>query len=120
MLDPKCEYYTTKNSWRHVTHWLTPFQLCYEPFPGPENKLVTELNRLGKHVAVLNGLDAFSEKAEEYWERADVITTNPPFKVLKQFFNECLEYEKSFITIMPCYMMVNLEDFFASKFSIMH
>ncbi len=49
--------------------------------------------------------------AGDYWKRADVIVTNPPFSIFREFIRACFIYDKDFIILGPASAMLNKELF---------
>ena len=45
--------------------------------------------------------DVFSEECTEILKQADVVVTNPPFSIFKEYLPHLLNYKKDFITLGP-------------------
>ena len=69
--------------------------------------MVDELLRMGLDVAYDEELDAFSNDSIPYWKEVEIVVTNPPFKVIPQFFRRCIQFNKPFIAVIPTRMISN-------------
>ena len=44
-------------------------------------------------------MDFRSEECEELLKRCDVVVTNPPFKLFREYIRQIMDYEKKFLVI---------------------
>lgn len=62
--------------------------------------LVAEVSQDGKHYGRLKGDGDFrSDECISYLKQADIVVTNPPFSLFREYVAQLIEYNKSFLII---------------------
>ena len=92
------EYYTNKEVWMDILHYLDRSKIYLEPFYG-DGRNIENLKELGLN-AIGSDIDCFELLQNlEY----DVIITNPAFSknILTEFLYNLEALQKSFIIILP-------------------
>lgn len=76
-------------------------KVVYCPCDGEKSNFVkyfTEKN-LGLKEFLFSSDDFHSEESIELLKRADIVITNPPFSLFREFFAQLIEHEKKFLII---------------------
>jgi len=92
------EYYTKKDTWEAILHYLDPTKLYLDPFFG-DGSSINNLNELGINCIGFN-IDYFDAlRSLDY----DIILTNSPFSkpILTEFLYNLSALDKPFIIILP-------------------
>lgn len=102
-LQTNSEFYTTPGSFDVVLSWLEQFRgkTFFEPFPGPANCLVHDLEKKGFNFIFQLDMNAYSSKAETFWKNCDLVVTNPPFDTMKCLLQCIITYKRPAIVVMP-------------------
>lgn len=92
------EYYTKKETWQDILHYLDPTKLYLDPFYG-DGSNIENLNELGINCVGFN-IDYFEALHNQDY---DIIITNPPFfkNILIEFLYNLSTLDKPFIIILP-------------------
>ena len=74
-------------------------QAIYLEYSGDKNNnRVPDINEIGKHFLKGDG-DFKNQECINILKRADIICTNPPFSLFKEYLTQLTEYKKKFIII---------------------
>lgn len=68
------------------------YALIYESQPGTNEEKVTKITLKGDG-------DFRSDEAVEYLKEADIVITNPPFSLFREYIAQLMEYNKHFIVL---------------------
>lgn len=114
-LQPNDEYYTPDYCMDYILPYVKKLKgrkknfTVWEPACGAQRAIVTYLSRHG-----IDAIGTCLSKGPKYdfltFAPAfsfDMILTNPPFTLKKQFIHKCLEHKKPFILLMPLRILEN-------------
>lgn len=85
---------------KELVHYNFTDKIIYCNCDGPESNFVKYFRTQPiKKLLVSNGLDFRSEKSIELLEQADIVVTNPPFSLFREYVAQLIEYDKKFLII---------------------
>lgn len=87
------DYITPASAWKNIQKYIPKDEVIWEPFYCD--------GQSGKDLRAL-GFTVIHEPVDFYKEpRGDVVVSNPPFSTTKQVLTQLVEWNKSFILILP-------------------
>ena len=98
-----CDDYRQSNFYKYFYynfHYLKLKKLICTCFNADDNGLYVIYDGETETTGKLNGDGDFrSEECIEYLKQADVVVTNPPFSLFRQYVKQLMDYNKKFIII---------------------
>lgn len=109
------EYYTPDYALDFILPYIKKLKgrkqnfTVWEPACSPHQHIVKYMkkkgiNTVGTCISKSQKYDFLKYKPNFHF---DIIFTNPPFSLKKEFINKCLEYKKPFILLLPSRIMEN-------------
>ena len=98
-----CDDYQQSNFYKYFYynfHYLKLKKLICTGYKADDNGLYAIYDGVTEVTGKLNGDGDFrSEECIEYLKQADVVVTNPPFSLFRQYVKQLMDYGKKFIII---------------------
>ena len=98
-----CDDYQQSNFYKYFYynfHYLKLKKLIATGYKADDNGLYAIYDGVTEVTGKLNGNGDFrSEECIEYLKQADVVVTNPPFSLFRQYVKQLMDYNKKFIII---------------------
>ena len=98
-----CDDYQESNFYKYFYynfHYLKLKKLICTGYKANDNGLYAIYDGVTEVTGKLNGDGDFrSEECIEYLKQADVVVTNPPFSLFRQYVKQLMDYNKKFIII---------------------
>ena len=98
-----CDDYQQSNFYKYFYynfHYLKLKKLIATGYKADSNGLYAIYDGVTEVTGKLNGDGDFrSEECIEYLKQADVVVTNPPFSLFRQYVKQLMDYNKKFIII---------------------
>ena len=98
-----CDDYQESNFYKYFYynfHYLKLKKLICTGYKADDNGLYAIYDGVTEVTGKLNGDGDFrSEECIEYLKQADVVVTNPPFSLFRQYVKQLMDYNKKFIII---------------------
>lgn len=96
------KYYTPESALVPIVKYLRPFKTIWDPAAGAGH--ITKFFK--KEGFDVIGTDIEKNKSHDFLttsvpDKCDVIMTNPPFSLKKQFIERCFELRKPFMLLVP-------------------